>query len=417
MEYGLIGEKLTYSFSKIIHEQIADYTYDLCPLSKEEFKNFMEKREFKAINVTIPYKQDVIPYLYEMDENSKNIGAVNTIVNRDGKLYGYNTDFYGFLYQVQHNNVEIEGKKVIVLGNGGASKAIIAVLKYLKAREIHIVYYKENPNTITYDECYEKHSDADVIVNTTPLGMLSKENKSPVDLDKFNNLSAVLDIVYNPLKTKLILWAEKKGIKAVNGLEMLVAQAKYAVEYFIDTKIDNSIIDEISKSITFDKSNLVLIGMPSAGKTTIGKICAKNLNKEFIDLDDAIVKKIGMEISEYFALYGEEKFREVEKEVCAEYGQHNGMVIATGGGAVKNEINMENLKANGVVAFIERDIESLSVDPSRPLSKSIDILKVMYKERLPLYKKYADISVYNNGINKCAENLIAEYKNNILRKI
>ena len=411
MEYGLIGEKLTYSFSKIIHEQIADYTYDLCPLSKEEFKNFMEKADFKAINVTIPYKQDVIPYLYDMDEKAKSIGAINTIVNKDGKLYGYNTDFYGFLYQVQHNNVDIKDKKVLVLGNGGASKAIIAVLKHLGAREIYIVYYKDNPNTISYEECYKKHSDADVIVNTTPMGMLSKENKSPIDIDKFNNLSAVLDIVYNPLKTKLLLWAEKKGIKAVNGLEMLVAQAKYAVEYFIEKDINNSVIDKIAKEITFDKSNLVLIGMPSAGKTTIGKMCAKKLNKEFIDLDDAIVEKIGMEISQYFELYGEEKFREVEKEVCAEYGQHTGMVIATGGGAIKNDINMENLKANGVIAFIERDIECLSVDPTRPLSKSIDVLKKMYEERLPLYLKYADITVYNkNNMKQCSETLINEYK-------
>ena len=415
MEYGLIGEKLTYSFSKIIHEEISDYTYDLCPLTKEEFKDFMEKKDFKAINVTIPYKQDVIPYLYEMDENSKNIGAVNTIVNKDGKLYGYNTDFYGFLYQVSHNDIDIKDKKVLVLGNGGASKAIIAVLKHLKAREIHIVYYKENPNTITYEECYKNHSDADVIVNTTPIGMLSKEQKSPINLDKFNNLSAVLDIVYNPLNTKLILWARKKGIKAVNGLEMLVAQAKYAVEYFKDTNISNSVIDKISKEITFDKSNLVLIGMPSAGKTTIGKICAEKLGKTFVDLDDVIVEKIGMSIADYFKLYGEDKFREVEKEVCAEYGLKNGMVISTGGGAIKNAINMENLKANGVVAFIERDIESLSIDPSRPLSRSVDALKDMYKERFPLYLKYSDITVYNkNNINHCADVLISEYKNFIL---
>lgn len=410
MNYGLIGEKLGHSFSKIIHEQLADYTYNLIPLTKEEFKIFMTKKDFKSINVTIPYKQDVIPYLYYIDENAKSIGAVNTIVNKEGLLYGYNTDFTGFLYTLNHNNIEIKNKKVIVLGNGGASKAIIAVLKYLKAKEILIVYYKENPNTITYEECYNNHTDADIIINTTPVGMYPNTDKSPIDLDKFKNCKSVVDIVYNPLKTKLLIQAEDLNIKAVNGLEMLVAQAKYAVEYFLDKKIDDNLIDKIYKNLLIQRKNIVLIGMPSSGKTTIGNLLSEELNRQFIDIDSKIVEKIGMSIAEYFKEYGEEKFRDIETEVCKEISHLSNLVISTGGGCIKRKENMNYLKLNGTIIFIERDIEKLSVDPSRPLSTSLETLKTMYNERYPLYKKYSDIIIYNNEeIEKCVEETIKKF--------
>lgn len=245
MEYGLIGEKLSHSFSKPIHEKLADYTYEITPLNHDEFIEFMEKKDFKAINVTIPYKCDVIPYLYAMDERAKSIGAVNTIVNKSGKLYGYNTDFFGFLYMIQHNNVEIEGKKVLVLGNGGAAKAVFAVLDYLKAKEVYVVKYKSEPNVLTYEEAARLHFDADVIVNTSPIGMYPNVDASPIDLTPYENLSAVLDLIYNPLTTRFMEQAINRSIKAVNGLEMLVAQAKYAVEYFLDKKIDDSVIEPI----------------------------------------------------------------------------------------------------------------------------------------------------------------------------
>ena len=261
MKYGLIGEKLTHSYSKNIHEMIGDYEYAICPVSKESFDEFMKKKDFLGINVTIPYKQDVIPYLYEIDKKAERIGAVNTIVNRNGKLYGYNTDFDGFLYTVRKYKIDIEGKKVLVLGKGGASKAIIAVLKYLNAGEILIVYYKDSEGTITYEAAISDHSDADVIVNTTPVGMYPNEDKSPIDLAPFSNLSAVLDVIYNPLETMLIKQAGKLGITSASGLDMLSAQAVYASEYFQDKKLCGSdeeyikLIDSITDHIAELMSN------------------------------------------------------------------------------------------------------------------------------------------------------------------
>ncbi|WMJ87642.1 shikimate dehydrogenase family protein [Anaerocolumna sp. MB42-C2] len=252
MEYGLIGEKLGHSYSKIIHEKLADYDYELTPLSKVEFESFMEVRDFKAINVTIPYKRDVIPYLDEMDDNAKRIGAVNTIVNKNGKLIGHNTDFFGFLYMIKHNSIIVENKKVIVLGNGGAAQAVLAVFEHLKAQNIIIVKRISGDGVISYEECRKYHSDAQLIVNTSPVGMYPNVDSSPIDLTLYQNCEAVLDIIYNPLKTKLLLQAEELGMKAVNGLEMLVAQAKYAVEFFLDKDIKDEVIDEIHEKILAD---------------------------------------------------------------------------------------------------------------------------------------------------------------------
>lgn len=249
MEYGLIGEKLGHSYSKLIHEQLADYTYDLCPLTKEEFKDFMQKKDFKAINVTIPYKRDVIPYLNEIDDNAKKIGAVNTIVCKDGRLTGYNTDYDGFLYTLKVHNINLSGKKVLVLGNGGASLAIHAVLSDMHADSILTVKYKIEPGTITYEEAACNHADADLIVNTSPVGMYPNVDASPMDLSPYHNLTAVIDIIYNPAKTKLLQQAESMGIPAINGLEMLVAQAKYAVDHFLDTHLSDTVIPKVHQNI------------------------------------------------------------------------------------------------------------------------------------------------------------------------
>jgi len=249
MKYGLIGEKLGHSYSKIIHEKLADYQYDLIPLTKEAFTAFMQARDFKAINVTIPYKQDVIPYLDELHPHAMDIGAVNTIVNKEGRLYGYNTDFYGFEYLITHNHIQVAGKKAFVLGNGGGTKAVHAVLRMLGASEILIVSRKTTEQTISYEECYKNHTDAQIIVNTTPLGMYPNIDASPLDLTSFIQCEAVLDIIYNPIKTKLTLQAQALGIKAVTGLEMLVAQAKQAIEYFLDTKLEETVIDEIYQEL------------------------------------------------------------------------------------------------------------------------------------------------------------------------
>nr|WP_294491997.1 shikimate dehydrogenase [uncultured Anaerosporobacter sp.] len=252
MEYGLIGEKLGHSFSKEIHEKLADYQYNITPLTREEFPEFMKARDFKAINVTIPYKCDVIPYLDEMDSNAKSIGAVNTIVNKEGKLIGHNTDFSGFLYMVEHHKVTIEGKKILVIGNGGASKAVIAVLNHLQAKEIIIIDIVSGPGVITKEEAVKNHTDVEVIINTSPVGMYPNVDYSPIDLTLFPHCKAVLDIIYNPLQTKLTKQASELGMQAVNGLEMLVGQAKYAVEFFLDKSIDDDVIDPIYHQIMTD---------------------------------------------------------------------------------------------------------------------------------------------------------------------
>lgn len=396
MDYGLIGEKLGHSFSKMIHEKLADYEYELKPLAKEEFPYFMEQKLFQAINVTIPYKEQVLPYLNYLDEKAHRIGAVNTIVNKNGILTGYNTDYDGFAYLLKHNHIQIEDKKVLVLGKGGASKAIIAVLEAMKASKILTVYYKKTPDTITYEQCIKYHSDAEIIINTTPVGMYPTIDASPIDVSLYKNCKAVVDVIYNPLRTKLITQAKQLGIQAVGGLEMLVAQAKYAVEIFLDKPISDTVIDSIYKQILLERSNVVLIGMPSSGKTTIGKSLSTILNKKFIDIDDKIIEKIQMRIADYFEKYGEEKFRQVETEITRELSKESGMVISTGGGCVKNKINIDFMSMNGYILFIERNLEKLLCDPERPLSKSPQVLKQMYLERYPLYSTYGEKTVLNN---------------------
>jgi shikimate dehydrogenase len=244
MRYGLIGEKLGHSYSKIIHEMLADYTYELIPLTKEEFIDFMQKKDFTAINVTIPYKQEVIPYLNELHPLAKEIGAVNTIVNKSGYLIGYNTDFFGFKYMLNHNAITIQGKKCLILGSGGTSHTVHAVLKHLGASEILIVSRNASATTISYEQCYSNHTDAEVIVNTTPLGMYPNIDATPLDLTSFTKCEAVIDVIYNPLQTKLTLQAQELGMKGITSLEMLVAQAKQAIEYFLDRQIEDSKIEE-----------------------------------------------------------------------------------------------------------------------------------------------------------------------------
>ena len=282
MRYGLIGEKLGHSFSKIIHEQLADYTYDLIPLTRDELDAFLREKQFSALNVTIPYKETVIPYLDEVDNRAQKIGAVNTVVNRNGRLCGYNTDFYGFRYLLQKNGIDVAGKKALVLGKGGASKAVIAVLEELGASEIITVYYKEYPETVTYAECYKNHADAKIIVNTTPVGMYPNSDDCPIDLDRFTALEGVADVVYNPLRTQLVLEAEKRGIRAAGGLEMLVAQAKYAVEIFLDTHLEDARIAEINTPLLKERSNLVLVGMS-------GGIIKNPLNVEYLKRNGRLI--------------------------------------------------------------------------------------------------------------------------------
>ena len=417
MKYGLIGEHLGHSFSKQIQTRIAeienvkDYDYQLVELDKEEFKEFMEKKDFKGINVTIPYKKDVIPYLDEMDESAKAIGAVNTIINVDGKLKGYNTDFGGFLYMVKAHNIHMEGKKVLIIGNGGACAAVKAVCKHENAKDIVIVSRSANRGAIGYDEMYTSHLDADIVVNTSPVGMFPNIANAPIDVSWFHKLECVLDVVYNPILTRLCFEAQEADIKRVIGLEMLIAQAKYTFEIFENMSFDDSIIDEIKKEMLKDRCNIVLIGMPSAGKTTIGKMLEEKLGKEFFDLDDMIIAKAGKSIPEIFQESGEAGFRAIETEVAIEASKMNNKIIATGGGVVKHKVNMDFLRLNGITIFIDRDIDKLiSSDPNRPLSSSKQALQQMYKERYPLYQKYAAyIAVNNANIEETVDDIVNAY--------
>ncbi|MGX8834355.1 shikimate kinase [Amedibacillus sp. YH-ame6] len=419
MRYGLIGEKLGHSFSKEIHERIADYKFDLIPLDKEEFKDFMEKKDFTAINVTIPYKKDVMPYLDEIDPHAKAIGAVNTIVNRDGKLHGYNTDFTGFLYMVKKHNVQMQGKKVLVIGNGGASAAIQAVVNHEQAKEMIIVDIVAGNGAISYDECFAKHLDAEIIINTSPIGMYPKIGNAPIDITMFPNCKSVMDVIYNPILTRLCFEAQEEGIQRVMGLEMLIAQAKQSVEHFLDKTVDDDVIDTIFQDMLKQRCNIVLIGMPSAGKTTIGKMLEQRMNKEFIDLDDKIIEKAGKSIPEIFEESGEAGFRAIETEVAIELAKENNKIIATGGGTIKNKINMDYLRQNGITIFIDRDINKLiSADPNRPLSKSKDALQQLHDERYHLYQKYAAyIAVNNTEIEETVNEIEDAYRSILMAAI
>ena len=393
--YGLIGEKLGHSFSKIIHETFANYTYDLIPLTKQELDCFLKEKAFSAVNVTIPYKEMVIPYLEHLHETAQKVGAVNAIVNKNGVLTGYNTDYFGFRYQLQQNKIEIKGKKVLVLGKGGAAKAVLAVLQDMEAKDIITVYYKEDKNTVSYTECYAKHTDAQVVINTTPVGMYPNTDQTPLDITNFSALEAVVDVVYNPLRTKLVLDGIKKGCISVGGLEMLIAQAKYAVEIFTEKAVSDEAMLDLVEKMKKDSGNLVLIGMSGCGKSTIGQKVAEQMQRNFIDTDTEIIKKINMPIATYFEKFGENAFRAVEQEVIAEVSKQNGVVIATGGGVVLSEKNIEMLQQNGYLIWLKREIAQLEIGNGRPLAKNFDDVNQLYQKRIPYYQKAAHMIVEN----------------------
>ena len=398
MEYGCIGKKLPHSFSKIIHEKIGDYSYKLVELTEEELPKFMEKRDFKAINVTIPYKEAVMPYLYEMSDTAKSIGAVNTVVNRDGRLYGYNTDFYGMTALIKKNGIDFNGKKVAVLGTGGTSKTANAVAKSLGATSVIKVSRNKTDSTVTYDELYSEHTDIDIIINTTPVGMFPQIYASPVDLSRFSSLSGVIDAVYNPLETKLISDAKKQVIPAESGLYMLVGQAIKAYEIFMNKTVPENLLDNIFNDVKSQKQNIVLIGMPGSGKTTIGKAVAQKLGRDFIDSDDEIKNIIKTEIFDYFSQYGEEKFRDVETQVIKDIAKRSGTIIATGGGAVLRHENIDALKMNGIIYFLDRPLSDIIPTSDRPTASSREAIEKRYNERYEIYKSSADKFVTVTGV-------------------
>lgn len=410
MEYGCIGEHLGHSFSKEIHNALADYDYQLKELSPEDLKGFFEEKSFKAINVTIPYKLDVIQYLDWISEEAKAINAVNTIVNKNGKLYGYNTDFYGLKGLIERQGVALEGKSVVILGSGGTSNTAYAVAKSMGASSVLKVSREARKGYITYSQLYESHSRVDVIINTTPCGMYPNTGKTAVELDKLQGVQAVFDAVYNPLSSKLVLDAKAKGITAVGGLYMLVSQAAYAVEKFIDAPVDAQRVEEIFRNLYKDKMNIVLIGMPASGKSTVGRALAEGLSKAFVDSDASIVETDGRSIPEIFSQSGENAFREIESDVIYELSKANKKIIATGGGAVLNKKNIENLKGNGRVYFIDRPIELLVTTDDRPLSSNRADLEKRYNERYSLYTEYADVCIDGSGtVEEVAKRIEADY--------
>ncbi len=411
--FGLLGEKLGHSFSKEIHESINDYKYNLIEVSKDNFDKFMVDRNFNAINVTIPYKEMVIPYLSYIDPKAKEIGAVNTIVNNDNQLFGYNTDYLGLKKLIEKNNIIFENKKVLILGTGGTSKTAYILSKDLGCREVVKVSRKQSESTITYDEAKNKFNDANIIINTTPCGMYPNDDLI-LELENFHNLEAIVDVIYNPLNTKLIREARKRNIKAVNGLYMLVAQAVYASYIFINKEVDENKIDEVYQKIKNTKLNISLIGMPSCGKSTISKILGKLLNKEIIDTDDKIVEKIQMPISSFLNKDNESDFRDIESKVIDEVSKLNNIIISTGGGVIKRKENIDRLRRNSLIIFIDRDLHLLQSTSSRPLSSNKTDLEKLYNERYPIYKQSCDYIIKNNNnIEDVIKQIIEVYYENI----
>ncbi|MBP3436645.1 MAG: shikimate dehydrogenase [Clostridia bacterium] len=396
MRYGLIGERLGHSYSCEIHQKIGDYPYSLQEISKEDLALFLQKREFCAMNVTIPYKKDVIPFLDGIDEKAKSIGAVNTVVNRSGKLYGYNTDFDGLCALISFAGISLKDKKVLILGSGGTSMTALSVAKSQGAREVYRVSRTKKEGVITYDEVFSFHKDCQVIINTTPVGMFPSPEATPLSLSAFPLLEGVLDAIYHPLRTTLVQEAQGLGVKASGGLYMLVAQAVYASALFFGKEPDADAILPIYQATLREKENAVLIGMPSSGKTTVGKLLARGLDRPFVDTDERLTEKLGMPVSLFIEKYGEESFRKEETEVIREVAKMSGCVIATGGGAVLKEENVRLLKQNGKLFFLDRALENLTPTASRPLSSDKARLEALYTVRLPIYQAAKDITVEAN---------------------
>ena len=390
MEYGLLGEKLGHSFSPQIHEALAGYRYQLLPTPPEAVEELFRRRDFKGLNVTIPYKQTVIPLCGEVDPAAQAIGAVNTVVNRDGKLFGYNTDMDGLIYLARRAGVAMEGKKVVILGSGGTSRTAQAAALAMGAAETAVISRRGEDNY----ENLSRHVDAQVIINTTPVGMFPNCGVSPVDLDAFPRLEGVLDVVYNPLRTALLMEAEARRLPCSCGLPMLVAQAKRAAELFTGAAIPDIRLEQVIASLTAQVRNVVLIGMPGCGKSTVGRLLAQRLGKEFLDLDQLIEEKAGKSIPEIFAQEGEAHFRPLESQAAKEAGARTGCVLSTGGGIAVRDENYLPLHQNGVIVHLKRDLDLLPKD-GRPVSQRTS-LHTLWAQRKPLYLSFADLTVENN---------------------
>lgn len=391
MQCGLLGRKLGHSYSPQIHGQLASYDYSLFEKEPEELEGFLKNGNFVGLNVTIPYKKDVIPFLDQLSPVARRLGAVNTIVRRgDGSLVGHNTDYFGFRYLVQQSGLDVRGKKVLVLGSGGASNTAVAALQELGARVVIISRSGEN----NYGNLH-LHANASVIVNTTPVGMYPNTGVSPIDLGCFPQLEGVLDVVYNPARTQILLDAENRGLVAMNGLWMLVAQAKESAEWFSGETIPDSRIVQIHAALQAQMENIILVGMPGCGKTTIGRLLARETGKQFVDADEALEARVGRKITDIIPTDGEAAFRCLETETLAELGKQSGFVIATGGGCVTQERNYPLLHQNGTILWLTRALDKLPIE-GRPLSQT-GKLQQMLATRQPMYRRFADAVIENDG--------------------
>ncbi len=407
MKSGLLGRKLAHSYSPEIHGYLGNYSYELFEKEPEEIESFIRYGDFTGINVTIPYKKDVIPFLDELSPAAVKMNSVNTVVRRNnGSLYGHNTDYFGFTSMVHRSGITLSGKKVLVLGSGGTSNTAVKALQDLGAQVIIISRSGEN----NYSNL-NLHRDASVIVNTTPVGMYPRTGISPIDLKLFSNLEGVLDVIYNPARTQLLMDAEAMGLPHENGLWMLVAQAKEAAEYFGGSPLPDKLIETVYRKMSAKMQNIVLIGMPGCGKSTIAFLLAKRLNRRMVDADTEISRRAGKSIPEIFSADGEDAFRKLESDVLADLGKESQLIIATGGGCVTRQSNYALLHQNGIIFWLERDLTRLPTD-GRPLSQA-NKLTDLYTARKPLYEAFADYRIDNNGsCEETVNNIIAILEGN-----
>ena len=410
MKYGLIAKKLGHSFSSELHRMIGGYDYELKELPEEALEAFFAERAFAGINVTIPYKEAVLPYLDQLDSAAAAIGAVNTVVNRDGRLIGFNTDLGGLIALINRMGLDMRRKKVLILGTGGTAKTARFAAVQLGAAEIHLVSRRKSADAVTYREAAALHRDAEILINATPCGMYPEPDRQPIDLAAFPKLCGVVDAVYNPLSTRLVLDARGRGIRAQGGLYMLVAQAALASACFTGHDLDESVIEGAYARLLRNKQNLVLIGMPGCGKTAVGREAAALLGREFVDLDQLISERAGQSIPDIFAEKGEAVFRDLESQVVREIAGNTGLVIATGGGCVLRPQNMRRLRQNGCLILLDRPAEQLLPTEDRPLADTPDKMHRLYRERMPVYQTAADLIIpAENSVSETARRVIRHF--------
>lgn len=408
MQCGLIGENLSHSYSKLIHNKLGNYEYKLCSICPDELESFVKSKNFEGLNVTMPYKKTVMKYCDELDSIAQKTGSVNTLAFKDGVLKGYNTDYFGLDYALKRSKVSLKNKKVIILGNGGVSATVQVLAHDLGAKEVLVCSSRSSFN---YKNIYDR-SDAEIIINATPVGMYPHSEEKLIDLTKFKNLSGFADLIYNPFYTRLMLDAKKMGVSVCGGFAMLVAQAKASSEIFMNAKLEDSLIEKVINEIYFKKANIVLIGMPGSGKTTIAKILAEKIEKKFIDSDFEIEKLCGFSIPEIFKIKGENEFRKTENEILKKICQETGIVFSTGGGAVLAENAYEILKQNAEIYWIKRDLSLLEIS-GRPLSKNSNEIEKIYEKRKPIYEKFCDKIIQNSSTaENAAQNILEDFYEN-----